>query len=69
MHLPVLYRSISWKLRAGSALDPDRDSSLSVGLMGSFALFFSNRSSLQLAISQQHMWTATLWHLGWQYEI
>lgn len=65
--LPIHQRRIHWQLQSGSDLDPDRDSSYSIGTGVQYLAHISTTSSLSLAMIYHHQWQATMWELGWRY--
>lgn len=62
---PVWFRMINWKTNPSSDLDPQRDSSFSFGVQGQMVQRFSKTSALEISITQQLMWQATVWGVTW----
>lgn len=67
--VPAHYRMIQWKLKGGSSLDPDRDTSYSVGLGAIMENRLSARSWVHFAVTHQHMWNATMFAFSWKYTL
>lgn len=65
--LPVAYRRVEWKLANNTNLEVN-DTALSVGLGAIFTTRFNPYSSLAISMTHQHMWTATIWGIAWQYD-
>lgn len=65
LYVPVWFRMINWKINANSSLDPDRDSSFSLGLQGQMVQRFSKSSALAVSITHQQFWGATAWGVTW----
>lgn len=64
--VPLTYRTISWKLSAGSATNPSRDSSFSAGLTGAFGTQLSPKTLILFGFTHQQMWKATQWSISYQ---
>lgn len=65
--LPLHFRMIQWELNSQSSLDPDRDSTVSIGLAGHYVAHFTKTSALHASITYHFLWQATLWSIGWQH--
>ncbi len=65
---PFHYRTISWTLKDDSGLNPDRDTSFSLGLGLAYVARFNKRESLHLALIKHYFWEATMWTAAWQLE-
>lgn len=66
--VPLSYRKISWAIKSGSTLDPDRDTSFSAGVGFAFLTRFSKRSGLHFSMIRHLGWESTMWQGAWQFE-
>lgn len=65
---PAYYRAINWELQKDSDFDAERDSSFSVGAGGVYVARLNKSSAINLAVTHQYLWDATMWTAFWQYE-
>jgi hypothetical protein len=65
---PFNYRTISWALKSDSTLDPDKDTSFSVGLGLAYLIRFDRRQGIHFAMIRHFGWDATMWTASYQLE-
>lgn len=63
---PFNYRSITWALKSGSTLDPDKDTSFSIGLGAAYLVRFDRRQGIHFAMIRHFGWDATMWTASYQ---
>ena len=66
IQIPLTYRIIQWKL--DEPFDLDRKGSFSAGVSLMYVARFSLKSSMQVALTHQQMWDATIWSIGYQFD-
>ncbi len=63
--LPLSYKKPLWKFETPLEVD---DHPFSVGLSLNFISRLNLKSAITLGLTHQHMWNATIWSVGWQYD-
>ena len=65
---PFNYRTISWAIKSDSQLNPDKDSSFSIGFGLAYLARFDKRQGIHFAMLRHFGWDATVWTAGYQLE-